>query len=145
MRVAIVGNGIIANLAALYFKKKLQEKAELILIGPDKTCGIPVVGESTSPSRTNNPHSRIQFVLATNFWQLRNQAVGFPNRKWVFFCSLAGDVSGSSMKAPTSSGGGLPSGWSNRSNFVANVGLCPRDCAIRNEPFAGPGRNVRRP
>jgi len=46
MRVVIVGNSIVSNLAALYFKKHLPESVEVILIGPDKRDGLPLVGES---------------------------------------------------------------------------------------------------
>lgn len=47
MRVAIIGNGILANLGALYFKKRLPESVEIVLIGPDDRSGLPLVGEST--------------------------------------------------------------------------------------------------
>jgi flavin-dependent dehydrogenase len=47
MRVAIIGNGIVANLGALYFSKRLPQSAEIMLIGPDSRGGLPVVGEST--------------------------------------------------------------------------------------------------
>ena len=33
MRIAIIGNGIVANLAALYFNKRLPESTEIVLIG----------------------------------------------------------------------------------------------------------------
>jgi flavin-dependent dehydrogenase len=46
MRVAIIGNGIVANLGALYFRKRLPAAAEIILVGPDDRGGLPVVGES---------------------------------------------------------------------------------------------------
>jgi flavin-dependent dehydrogenase len=47
MRVAIIGNGILANLGALYFKKHLPEAIEVVMIGPDDRGGLPIVGEST--------------------------------------------------------------------------------------------------
>jgi 2-polyprenyl-6-methoxyphenol hydroxylase-like FAD-dependent oxidoreductase len=47
MQVAIIGNGILANLGALYFKKHLPESVDVVLIGPDDRGGLPLVGEST--------------------------------------------------------------------------------------------------
>ena len=47
MRVALIGNGVLSNLAALYFKKRLPESVEVVLIGPDDRGGLPLVGEST--------------------------------------------------------------------------------------------------
>ena len=47
MRVAIIGNGILGNLGALYFKKRLPEEVEVVLIGPEDRGGLPLVGEST--------------------------------------------------------------------------------------------------
>ncbi len=47
MRVAIVGNGILSNLGALYFKKRLPASVEIVLVGPDDRGGLPLVGEST--------------------------------------------------------------------------------------------------
>ncbi len=46
MRVAIMGNGILANLAALYLRKRLPDSAEVVIIGPESRGGLPVVGES---------------------------------------------------------------------------------------------------
>ena len=46
MRVAIIGNGIVSNLGALYFKKRLPD-IEVVLIGPEDRGGLPLVGEST--------------------------------------------------------------------------------------------------
>ena len=47
MRIAILGNGILANLAALYLRKKLPDSAEIVVVGPAGRGGLPVVGEST--------------------------------------------------------------------------------------------------
>lgn len=47
MRVMIVGNGIVANLAALYLRKRLPETAHIVIAGPESRGGMPVVGEST--------------------------------------------------------------------------------------------------
>ncbi len=47
MRVAIIGNGILANLGALYLRKRLPEVTEVIRVGPESRGGLPVVGEST--------------------------------------------------------------------------------------------------
>lgn len=46
MRVIIMGNGIVSNLGALYFKKRLPESTEVIIIGPEDRGGVPLVGES---------------------------------------------------------------------------------------------------
>jgi len=46
MRIAIIGNGIVANMAALYFKKRLPESTEVVMIGPEGRGGMPLVGES---------------------------------------------------------------------------------------------------
>ena len=46
MHVAIIGNGIIGNLAALYLRRSLPESAEISIIGPSMRS-LPVVGEST--------------------------------------------------------------------------------------------------
>jgi flavin-dependent dehydrogenase len=53
MRIAIIGNGINANLAALYFKKRLPESTEVTLIGPENRDGLPLVGESIIEITTN--------------------------------------------------------------------------------------------
>lgn len=53
MRVAIVGNGIVANLGALYFRKCLPKEVEIVVIGPDDRNGLPVVGESTIENTIN--------------------------------------------------------------------------------------------
>lgn len=45
MRIALIGNGILGNVGALYFKKKFPE-AEVYVIGPTDRGGLPVVGES---------------------------------------------------------------------------------------------------
>lgn len=47
MRIAIIGNSIVSNLGALYFRKQLPAEAEIYIVGPDDRGGIPVVGEST--------------------------------------------------------------------------------------------------
>src|SRR5690606_35594869 len=40
------GNGILANLGAMYLQKKFADKLDICLIGPDSREGLPVVGES---------------------------------------------------------------------------------------------------
>jgi len=45
MKIALIGNGLLANVGALYFKKKFPE-AEVFIIGPTDRGGLPVVGES---------------------------------------------------------------------------------------------------
>lgn len=47
MRVVFVGNSIVANMGALYFRKLLPEDVEILKVGPMDRSGIPVVGEST--------------------------------------------------------------------------------------------------
>lgn len=47
MRVAIMGNGILGNLAALFLRKQLPESTEIVVVGPTDRGGLPVVGEST--------------------------------------------------------------------------------------------------
>lgn len=47
MLVAIVGNGILANLAALYLRRRLLDSVEIVVVGPADRGGLPVVGEST--------------------------------------------------------------------------------------------------
>lgn len=47
MRIAIIGNGCIANLAALYFRKQFPESTEITMVGPSSRKRLPVVGEST--------------------------------------------------------------------------------------------------
>ncbi len=47
MRVAFVGNSIVANMGALYLRKLLPEDVEIFKIGPTNRGGIPMVGEST--------------------------------------------------------------------------------------------------
>ncbi|VAW40945.1 hypothetical protein MNBD_CHLOROFLEXI01-2079 [hydrothermal vent metagenome] len=46
MRIAMIGNGIVSNMGALYFKQRLPESVEIVLIGPDERGGLPLVGES---------------------------------------------------------------------------------------------------
>ena len=46
MQIAILGNGILANLAALYLRKKLFDEVEITIIGPAERGGLPLVGES---------------------------------------------------------------------------------------------------
>ncbi len=46
MRIAMIGNGIVANMAALYFRNRLPKPVEIVLIGPDERGGLPLVGES---------------------------------------------------------------------------------------------------
>ncbi len=45
MRIALIGNGLFANVGALYFKKQFPE-AEVLIIGPNERNGLPIVGES---------------------------------------------------------------------------------------------------
>lgn len=45
MKIALIGNGILANTGALFFKKKFPD-AEVFIIGPTDRGGLPVVGES---------------------------------------------------------------------------------------------------
>lgn len=47
MRVLIVGNGVVGNLAALYLRKRLPTNVEIVIVGPESRGGMPVVGEST--------------------------------------------------------------------------------------------------
>lgn len=47
MRVVIIGNGIVANLAALYARKRVPEGMTLTVVGPESRGGMPIVGEST--------------------------------------------------------------------------------------------------
>ncbi|MEM9457273.1 MAG: tryptophan 7-halogenase [Myxococcota bacterium] len=46
-RIAIIGNGIMANIAALYLRRQLPRDVEILVIGPPTRGGMPVVGEST--------------------------------------------------------------------------------------------------
>lgn len=46
MNITIIGNGILANLGALYLSKRLPHTARITLIGPEDRAGLPVVGES---------------------------------------------------------------------------------------------------
>jgi len=46
MRIAMIGNGVVSNMGALYFKKILPESTEVVIIGPDDRSGLPLVGES---------------------------------------------------------------------------------------------------
>ncbi|MEZ5031087.1 MAG: tryptophan 7-halogenase [Saprospiraceae bacterium] len=46
MNIAIIGNGIQANIGALYLKKKFGDRVHITRIGPDDRGGFPVVGES---------------------------------------------------------------------------------------------------
>jgi len=46
MQLVIIGNGIAANLAALYFGKILPESVAITLVGPGERGGLPLVGES---------------------------------------------------------------------------------------------------
>ncbi|CAN5185690.1 hypothetical protein BH09BAC5_BH09BAC5_23550 [soil metagenome] len=45
MKIALIGNGLLANVGALYYKKKFPD-AEVLIIGPNERNGLPVVGES---------------------------------------------------------------------------------------------------
>ncbi len=47
MRIVMVGNGIVANMAALYFRRRFPESVEVVVVGPDDRSGLPLVGEST--------------------------------------------------------------------------------------------------
>jgi len=53
MRVIIIGNGIVANMGALYFRKCLPKEVEVIIVGPEERGGLPVVGESIIENTTN--------------------------------------------------------------------------------------------
>jgi 2-polyprenyl-6-methoxyphenol hydroxylase-like FAD-dependent oxidoreductase len=46
MRVTFMGNGILANLGALYLRKKLPDSVEIVVVGPQSRGGLPLVGES---------------------------------------------------------------------------------------------------
>ncbi len=46
MNITILGNGILGNLAALYFRKTFPADVGITLIGPEDREGLPVVGES---------------------------------------------------------------------------------------------------
>ncbi len=46
MKIALIGNGVLANLGALYLKKRFGESVNIMLIGPESREGLPVVGES---------------------------------------------------------------------------------------------------
>ena len=46
MHIAIIGNGIQANLGALYLKNRFGEAVRITRIGPKDRGGLPVVGES---------------------------------------------------------------------------------------------------
>lgn len=46
MHIAIIGNGIQANLGALYLRKQFGDRLQITLVGPDDRGGLPVVGES---------------------------------------------------------------------------------------------------
>jgi flavin-dependent dehydrogenase len=46
MNITIIGNGILANLGALYLRKLLSPSNQIKIIGPDDRAGLPVVGES---------------------------------------------------------------------------------------------------
>lgn len=46
MKIALIGNGILANLGAMYLRKTFADNVEITLIGPDSREGLPVVGES---------------------------------------------------------------------------------------------------
>lgn len=46
MNIALIGNGIQANLGALYLHKRFGEKLNITRIGPSDRGGLPVVGES---------------------------------------------------------------------------------------------------
>lgn len=45
MKIALIGNGLLANTAALFFKKQFPD-VELLVIGPRDRGGLPIVGES---------------------------------------------------------------------------------------------------
>lgn len=47
MKVAIIGNGIQANIGALYLRNRFGDQVEITRIGPADRGGLPVVGEST--------------------------------------------------------------------------------------------------
>ena len=46
MRLAILGNGVLANLAALYLRKNTPEDTEITIVGPAERGKLPRVGES---------------------------------------------------------------------------------------------------
>lgn len=45
IKITLIGNGILANVGALYYRKKFPE-AEVTLVGPTERGGLPLVGES---------------------------------------------------------------------------------------------------
>ncbi len=47
MRVAVIGNGIQANMGVRYLNRMFGDKIQLYRIGPEDRGGLPVVGEST--------------------------------------------------------------------------------------------------
>lgn len=46
MNIVIMGNGILGNLAALYFRRQFPADTAITIIGPEDREGLPVVGES---------------------------------------------------------------------------------------------------
>lgn len=46
MHIAIIGNGIQANLGAMYLNNRFGDKVRITRIGPDDRAGLPIVGES---------------------------------------------------------------------------------------------------
>lgn len=46
MHIFIIGNGILANMGALYFRKQFPANVKITLVGPKDREGLPVVGES---------------------------------------------------------------------------------------------------
>lgn len=46
MHIAIIGNGIQANLGALYLRRQFGDRLQITLAGPDDRGGLPLVGES---------------------------------------------------------------------------------------------------
>jgi flavin-dependent dehydrogenase len=46
MHLAILGNGVFANVGALYLRRRLPPSVEISIIGPESRGGMPVVGEA---------------------------------------------------------------------------------------------------
>ena len=46
MKVTIIGNGISANLGAMYLRRRLPESTKIVVVGPGSRGKLPLVGES---------------------------------------------------------------------------------------------------
>lgn len=62
MHIAIIGNGIQANLGALYLCKRFGDQLRITLIGPDDRGGLPVVGESIIEITTHFMENHLDMV-----------------------------------------------------------------------------------